>query len=391
MIKLIKGVEVYSPDYLGKRDILLIGDKIGAISENIVLNDNPFIDLQIIDGKDKIAAPGFIDTHVHILGGGGEGGYKTRTPEIMLSDLIRGGITTVVGCLGTDGVTRSMEALLAKARGLEEEGITTYIYTGSYRVPVTTITGSVIKDIIVIDKIIGAGEIALSDHRSSQPSLDAIMQLAADARVGGILSGKAGIINFHLGAGGRMLKYLYDIIENTEIPYSQFLPTHMNRNNELFEEGIKYAKAGGYIDFTTSSNPVSWEKGEVKASKALRRCLDAGVPVERITFTSDGQGSLPVFNEKKEFVKLGIGKVTSLYYEVRDAVLEEGIAFEKAVKVITTNPAELLKLKSKGKLQKGYDADIVILDKDGMEISTVIAKGQVMMLEREVKVKGTFE
>lgn len=391
MLKLIKKVKIISPENLLEGDILIIGDKIAAISQSIDIEKISDVEVEIIEGKDKIALPGFIDSHVHITGGGGEGGFKTRTPEIMLSDLIKGGITTVIGCLGTDGVTRSMESLLAKARALEEEGITTYIYTGSYRVPVTTITGSVMKDIILIDKIIGAGEIALSDHRSSQPSIDTIMQLVADARVGGILSGKCGIVNFHLGDGGRMLNYLYEIVEKTEIPFTQFLPTHMNRNEKLFNEGIKYAKSGGYIDFTTSSDPVFWEEGEVKASKALKMCLEKGVDINHITFTSDGQGSLPMFNDKKEFIGLGIGKVTSLYYEVRDAVIEDKVPLKEAIKVITSNPAFLLKLKNKGKIEKGFDADIVLVDDKSLDIDTVIAKGNVMMINKELKVRGTFE
>ncbi|QCX32536.1 beta-aspartyl-peptidase [Caloramator sp. E03] len=391
MIKLIKGVKIFSPDYLGEGDILIICDKIGAVSKFIDIDKIAEVELEIIDGTNKIAVPGFIDSHVHISGGGGEGGYKTRTPEIMLSDLIIGGITTVVGCLGTDGITRSMEGLLAKARGLEEEGITAYIYTGSYRVPITTITGSVMKDIMLIDKVIGAGEIAISDHRSSQPTIDMIMQLVADARVAGILSGKAGIVNFHLGEGGRMLNYLHEIVIKTEIPYTQFLPTHINRNEQLLNEGIKFAKAGGFIDFTTSSDSVFWEKGEVKASKALKLCIEEGVDINHITFTSDGQGSLPMFNDKKEFIGLGIGKVTSLYYEVRDAIIEDNVPFEKAIRVITSNPAFLLKLKNKGRIEKGFDADIVLVDKETLDIDTVIAKGQVMMQNKELKIRGTFE
>lgn len=79
-------------------------------------------------------------------------------------------MTTIVGCLGTDGCTRTMSNLLAKAKGLEEEGITTYVYTGSYQVPVRTLTGTIMDDIILLEKVVGTGEIALSDHRSSQPS-----------------------------------------------------------------------------------------------------------------------------------------------------------------------------------------------------------------------------
>lgn len=393
MIIVIKGIKVYAPEYLGVKDVLLVGDKIGAIEDKITVDFGGTVEVSTIDGKGRILVPGFIDSHVHILGGGGEGSFRTRTPEIMLSDITKGGVTTVVGCLGTDGVSRGMVSLVAKARGLEEEGITTYIYSGSYHIPLTTITGDVMKELIAIDKVIGVGEIAISDHRSSQPSLDELKRVAADARVGAMLSGKAGILNIHMGDGKRMMEMLFKIVEETEIPFSQFLPTHVNRNPYLFEEGIRYAKAGGFIDFTTSSDPVYWEGPdcEVKTSKALKRCLEEGVPEDRITFSSDGQGSLPVFNERKEFVKLGVGKVTSLFKEVKDAVITEGVPLEKALRTITSNPAAVLKLHGKGRIQKHFDADLCLLEEGTLDINTVIAKGKVMVKDKEVLEYGTFE
>lgn len=391
MIKVIKNIKVYAPEYLGVKDVLILEGKIGAIEDTINIDINAEVHVEIIDGSDKILSPGFIDSHVHILGGGGEGGFKTRTPEIILTDITTGGVTTVVGCLGTDGVSRNMISLLSKAKGLEEEGISTYIYAGSYRIPVTTITGDVMKDIMCIDKVIGVGEIAISDHRSSQPELADFKKLVADARVAGILAGKAGIVNVHLGDGKRMIEMILDIVNNTEIPYSQFIPTHMNRNPYLFKEAIRYGKAGGFIDFTTSSDPMFWEEGEVKASKALKTCLDAGVPVTQITFSSDGQGSLPMFNDRKEYVGLRVGKVVTLFEEVRDAILKENIKVEDALRVITSNPAAALKLKNKGRISKGMDADLVILDAETLEIITVIAKGVVMIENKEIKVYGTFE
>ncbi|MCX7950745.1 MAG: beta-aspartyl-peptidase [Clostridiales bacterium] len=390
MIILIEGVEIYSPEYKGIKNILILDDKIAYIGEEKIKIDLP-VSAKVIDGSKLYAFPGFIDGHVHITGGGGEGGFSTRTPEIMLSDIIEGGVTTIVGCLGTDGITRSMENLYAKAKGLEEEGVSTYIYTGSYRVPVSTLTGSVMKDVMMIDKVVGVGEIALSDHRSSQPNLEELKRLTADARVGGILSQKAGIVNIHLGDGKRMLNYLIDIVNTTEIPITQFWPTHVNRNPYLFKQGIEYAKMGGFIDFTTSSDPVFWEEGEVKASKAIKICLEEGVDEEKITLTSDGQGSLPQFNEKGEFVKLGIGKVTSLYKEVRDAVLEDNVPIEKAIKCITQNPAKILKLRNKGRLEAGLDADLVLVEKESLEIDAVIAMGKIMMEQKKLVKRGTFE
>ncbi|WHY59738.1 beta-aspartyl-peptidase [Cytobacillus firmus] len=391
MLTLIKNAEIYSPHFLGKKDILLVHNKIGYIRDSIELPELSFADIEVINAEGKMAVPGFIDSHVHIIGGGGEGSYKTRTPEIQLTDATLSGITTLVGVIGTDGTTRTMASLIAKARALEEEGITCYVQTGSYQVPVKTLTGKIEDDLILIDKIIGVGEIAIADHRSSQPTVEEMAKIASAARVGGMLSGKAGIVNVHVGDSYDHLKLLEDIAENTDIPIKQFYPTHINRNPHLFEAGIRYAKKGGYVDFTTSSIPKFFEEGEVKCSKALRIMLDEGIPAGQITFTSDGQASLPDFNEQGELIGLQIGKVSTLFSEVRDAILQEGVSMENALSVITKNPASILKLHQKGKIEEGKDADLVILNKETLAIETVYSLGRKMVEDGKVVVKGTFE
>lgn len=391
MLTLIKNAEIYSPHFLGKKDMLLVHNKIGYIRDSIELPELSFADIEVINAEGKMAVPGFIDSHVHIIGGGGEGSYKTRTPEIQLTDATLSGITTLVGVIGTDGTTRTMASLIAKARALEEEGITCYVQTGSYQVPVKTLTGKIEDDLILIDKIIGVGEIAIADHRSSQPTVEEMAKIASAARVGGMLSGKAGIVNVHVGDSYDHLKLLEDMAENTDIPIKQFYPTHINRNPHLFEAGIRYAKKGGYVDFTTSSIPKFFEEGEVKCSKALRIMLDEGVPAGQITFTSDGQASLPDFNEQGELIGLQIGKVSTLFSEVRDAILQEGVSMENALSVITKNPASILKLHQKGKIEEGKDADLVILNKETLAIETVYSLGRKMVEDGKAVVKGTFE
>lgn len=390
MLKLIQGAFVYEPESLGVKDVLVgdshilkIADKIPVVKE---------YEAEVINGRGKLLFPGFIDAHVHILGGGGEGSYHTRTPEIVLTDITLGGVTTVVGCLGTDGTTRSMASLLAKARGLEEEGISAYIYTGSYQVPVRTLTGNILDDLILIDKVVGCGEIAISDHRSSQPTREEFARIVGDTRVGGILSGKAGLVNIHMGDGKRMLSYLRYVVEETEIPPSNMLPTHINRSTCLMQDGIDYAKSlGGYVDLTTSSDPDYLEEDEVKASTGIRWMLEQGVPIQQITCSSDGQGSMPIFDQERNFLGLGVGKVTSLYREIRDAILQEKVPITQALQTITTNPASLLKLEKKGRIAVGYDADLVLVDEDSLEIYTVLAKGQWMVRDGVAVKKGTFE
>ena len=137
--------------------------------------------------------PGIIDRHVHVTGGGGEGSFHTQAPQVQLSSLIKGGVTTVLGLLGTDGISRSVENLLAKVKALKEEGISAYAICGAYGYPSTTVTGSVSKDIMFIDEILGV-KLAISDHRAPNITTEELIRLASDVRTAGMLSGKPGFI-----------------------------------------------------------------------------------------------------------------------------------------------------------------------------------------------------
>lgn len=390
MITVVRNVKVYSPEYLGEKTVVLVGDKFEGVYDNIEIPSN-FLSIKEVNGKGKLMFPGFIDGHVHIAGGGGETGFSSRTPEIKFSDLIKAGITTVVGCLGTDGICRNLRELLAKAKKLEYEGISTYCFTGSYELSANTITGKIKEDIMLIDKFIGLGEIAISDNRSSQPTYEMLLMAIAEARVGGLLSGKSGLVNIHLGSGKGGLRHIFEIIKNTEIPPTQILPTHINRHIDLFNEGLKYVELGGYIDLTTSCDPIHLEPGEITASKALKKYIEMNYPIEHITFTSDGNGSIPQFNEAGEYLGLGICSVNSLYKEVRKAILKENIPIEKALKVITSNIADLYKLNKKGRIKVDNDGDFVLVRERDLEITDVYAKGKSLIENNKVIVKGIFE
>jgi beta-aspartyl-dipeptidase (metallo-type) len=385
MFTLLKGGSLYGPEKMGVKDILIVGRTIAKISNRIDLPDH--FNAQVISASGKIVTPGLIDLHVHLLGGGGEGGPRTRTPEITLSKITRAGVTTVVGCLGTDDVSRRPETLLAKAMQLEEEGISTYIYCGSYQFPLATITGSVRKDIALIPKVIGVGEIAVSDHRSSQPTYEELCKVAAEARVGGMIGGKAGLVHLHMGSGKRMLDPILRIVKETEIPIGQFLPTHLTRTESLLEQSIQFAKMGGNIDFTVKGQELSFP---LTTGQALKIALDGGVAIEQITLSSDSNGSMPVFDEKGKLIKLVVGDIQNLYLDWKGLV-DGGFPLEDVLKMVTSNPAKRVGIyQSKGSIEEGKDADLLILSSD-LKIESVMAKGQMMIHQGEVLVKGTFE
>jgi beta-aspartyl-dipeptidase (metallo-type) len=389
-IKLFKNAHVLNPKDAGVMDLLVAGHQIAALG--VALDPaNSNLPIEVIDASDCYLVPGFVDSLVHFIGGGGEGGFASRTPEMQLTDATLGGVTTAVGVLGTDATTRTLTNLLAKAHALETEGITTYCHTGSYEIPCRTLMGSITDDLILIDKFIGVGEIAISDFRSSQPTIEELRKVAAAAKVGGILSGKAGVVSVHVGSGESLLQPLWQAVAGTELKLSQFYPTHINRNEALFQAGIEFAKAGAVIDFTSSTTAYDVLHGEVPAAEALARALRAGVPPMNLTLSSDGNASLPIYNSDFELVGLEVGKVQTLYQAARKAVLEHQVPLTDAITAITAAPAAVLGLKQKGRLAAGLDADLVLLRKTDLTIRDVFAKGRQLVKDSQAIVKGTFE
>lgn len=388
MLTLIQNGNVFAPCPLGKKDILITGDKIAVISQPGKIKIEG-VEVQTLDASENIITPGFIDSHVHILGGGGEGGPATRAPEIRVEEIVSSGVSTVIGCLGTDATTRHMQSLLAKARGLEEEGITTYIFSGSYEIPVLTITGSVRSDLILIEKVIGAGEIAISDHRSSQPTFEEISRLAAECRVGGMLGGKAGVLHLHVGDGPRKLEILFRLIRETEIPPAQVIPTHVNRKSQLLEEAIAFIQQGGYIDLTAGIDPEPEDDKEISVAAAIGLCLEKKAPLNHITVSSDSNGSLPVFDQNGNLAGLTIATQKSLLVNFRYLIKKNILKLEDAIKIFSTNPAIFYKFEQKGEIKAGKDADLLLFDKD-YNITDFFVRGRQMIASGELVAKGTF-
>lgn len=383
---LLKNCELYAPEKSGKKDILIAGKQVIAIEESIPVPQG--LEIKVIDLKGLRVIPGLIDAHVHIAGAGGEGGPASRTPEMQLSHMLEAGVTTVIGCLGTDGMTRSLESVLMKVKALRQEGVSAWMYTGSYQVPTPSIMGDVGKDIALIEEIIGVGEIAISDHRSSFPSAHELARLAAHARVGGMLGGKCGIVNIHMGDAKSPFKPLYELVAMSELNFKQFLPTHINRNSYIFEDAKTYGKKG-YIDITASSYPY-FPQYEVKPSKAIAGLLKSGVPLKHITMTSDACGSLPDFDENGKLVSLEMGYPKSVFDEIADTVREEKIDLELALKVATSNVADILWLKNKGRIAVAKDADLVVVD-DDFNIVHLVAMGELMVENTKMLRIGSYE
>ena len=295
-------------------------------------------------------------------------------------------MTSVVALLGTDDATRHPRELVASVYGLRAEGLSAWCYTAGYHVPPVTITGTVRGDIASIECILGV-KIAISDHRSSQPTLDELLRIASEAHVGGLMTGKAGVVHLHIGDGDRGLSLIREAIAGSELPPSVFNPTHVNRRKALFEEAIALARGGSNVDITAF--PVAADEDAWSASDALIRYLDAGAPAERVTVSSDGGGCLPTFDADGRVVKMGVGDPGDLARTIGE-LLRAGQPLERVLPAFTSNPARFLRLTQKGRIAIGADADLVVLDDNG-GVQDVMANGMWHVRNGAPIRGGTFE
>lgn len=383
---LLRNADVYAPESIGRRHLLIGGGKVLWMAEaEPALPDA--IGIDIIDLQGARLIPGFIDGHVHVSGGGGEAGFASRVPAPLLSRYTTTGVTSVIGLLGTDDVSRSTAELLSHVYALREQGMGAWAYCGGYHIPPTTLTGTVRGDIVFSDALIGVGEVAISDHRSSQPTLDDVLRLASEAHVAGLMTGKAGIVHLHMGDGERRLELVRQALDTSEIPARVFQPTHVNRKKALFDEAVALAKRGCHVDITAF--PVEEGEDAWPADEALLRYLDSGAPPERVSISSDAGGCLACFDDQGRVCGMDIGHSGALL-ETLNALLARGLPLERALPAFTSNVADLLRLPGKGRITVGGDADLVALDDEG-RAHHVLLGGVAHVRDGAAVRRGMFE
>lgn len=380
MLTLIKNADVFSPRALGRQDVLIAGEKVVRVDNSIRLDGT---DVSVVDARDCWLIPGLVDALTHPCGGGGEGGFANRTGEISAQAFIRGGVTSPIGALGTDSITRNLETLFGHTMALRAAGLAAFMYTGSYRVPLTTLTGDAARDMILTEPVLGAGEVAIADHRSSHPDVQELRRLASDIALGGTLSGKGGTLLIHVGDSPEGLQLIEDTLARSSLPRRLFYPTHVNRHAGLLEQAVAHTREGGYADFTVSTTPELIESGEIPALEALQRAIEDGAPAGRLTVSSDAGGSLPHYVDGR-LVGLRSAPPDSLIRALQSVISRTGEVPQAVLAAMTLNPANALCLSAKGRVAPGADADLLLLEAGSGTLKDVFCRGRRLLQDSDI-------
>lgn len=357
LFTVIQNARVYAPRALEKQSLLIIGEKIVTVGKvDVRALEAAGLEGEVIDAAGCFVLPGLIDPHEHLIGAGGEKGFASRLPEIRAEDILKSGITTVVGLMGTDTVTRDPRCLYAKVQQLNAEGITAYMYTNGFELPGRTVTGSVIDDLVMIDPIIGTGEIAISDPRWLDPQVYDLAHVVSQTKLGGQMSGKAGVTHFHVGPTEGRLTILNSILDAYEIAPEYLYVTHITRSPELLRDAINLVKRGAYVDMDTIEQNIA---------ECIQAYLQQGGEPTHLTVSSDAHtpGGTP----------------QKFFSEFVSCFEDDNFSIEQVLPCFTSNTADVLKLKNKGRLQAGADADVLVMSEKTHEIVHVFAQGRHCM------------
>lgn len=380
---LIKDAHVYAPEDLGICDVLCSGRQILDVGTDLW----PVGDPTVVQATERPLIPGLVDNHIHVMGASGGDGPTHRSPEMPLSWMTLAGITTIVSPLGTDSLSRTLPALLSRAAALTADGISAYAYTGGWRNPVPTLTGDLQTDLAYIDQFLGV-KVALSEPSAPPLSHEQLCELAHATLVGGGIGGKRSVLHAHIGDSDTGLTPLLKAAEATGLPIDRFVATHVNRNPGLWEQAFSFAREGGSIDLTSQIQKDRGYANAIEPERALLELLDADLPHERISLSSDSGGAYPRPGGARRG-RYAMAEPMTLIDSVR-AVIRQGVDWQTILPLVTRNPAERLGLSTKGRIEPGGDADLVLLTGDN-EIDQVWSRGKTMVADGEAVVRSDYE
>ena len=350
-------------DVLGNKiEILINGEIIEEISENI--DESKFKNnenVRIIDVEDKLVMPGIIDVHTHM-----------REPGITYKEdfttgsraCAKAGITTFYDMPNTIPTTTTLENLLEKKKLAGEKSIVNFGFHFG---------GSKNDNVEEIKKVLKNGD---ANTVKIFMNVTTGEMLIEDDEVLKKVFGNSKLVLVH--AENEMIDKAIELNKNygrglyvCHIPSAEELKKVINakKNNELnTKEHPVYAEVTPHHLFLNTEIRESTERNKMllRMKPELREKSDNEFLWEAINrgeIDTIGTDHAPhLISEKLEKITFGMPGVETSLALMINASNEGKISLEAIQKLMCENPAKIMKIEKRGKLQEGFFADIIVVD-----------------------------
>lgn len=363
MLYLKDGKDVHG----NKIELLILNDKIDKISEgfseeeikNIEKNEK----LEIIDLKGKTVMPGVIDVHTHMR----EPGITAKEDFATGSRACaKAGVTTFYDMPNTIPTTTTLEALRDKKKLASEKSIVNYgFHFGGSRNnnidEIKKVLEAKEANTVKIFMNVTTGEMLIEDEdtlknifKNSKLVLVHAENEMIDKAVEYNKNYGNGLYVCHIPSKEELKKVLEakkDPESNTEKHpvYAEVTPHHLFLNEEIRES-------------TDRNKMLLRMKPELRTKKDNEFLWEALNNGEVDTIGTDHAPHL--ISEKLEKITFGMPGVETSLALMLNAYNEGKVKLEMIQKLMSENPAKIMKISKRGKLEEGYYADVIAVDLD---------------------------
>ncbi len=354
---IIKNIRIIDPFYDEINDIEIKNDKISKIGD-IECKDDSFL-----DGTGLTLWPGFVDLHAHFR----DPGYLYKEDlETGSMAALAGGYTTVHLMGNTNPVVDNSELyynIMNRGNALSKINI----------MQVVSVTkGLMGEEIIDIDSLPQEIPFLSDDGKGilSNKIMYEAMKKAASADKGIMVHAEDGdlsSVDYRIAEDLITIRDVYLAGKtNCSIHFS-----HVSTMDSL--EAIAYGKRKGYpVTCEVTPHHMFFHDLEYRVNPPIRSEKDVRAVIDSIKdgiVDCIGTDHAPHSTEDKEAGAPGmVGLETSFYICYKKLAEEEKIPLTKLSALLSYNGAQILKLKQKGRILPGYDADFTIIDLEGKHV-----------------------